>query len=49
MPSKASVRSLPVGQRAAAALLQIDSALEEASVNLGADAQVTLLYYLPVD
>jgi iron(III) transport system permease protein len=37
-----AVRSLPVGQRAAAAALQqIDPALEEASVNLGADAQVT--------
>jgi iron(III) transport system permease protein len=37
-----AVRSLPVGQRAAAAALQqIDPAVEEASVNLGADAQVT--------
>ncbi len=37
-----AIRSLPVGQRAAvAALQQIDPAVEEASVNLGADAQTT--------
>ncbi len=37
-----AVRSLPVGQRAAvAALQQIDPAVEEASINLGADAQTT--------
>jgi iron(III) transport system permease protein len=37
-----AVRSMPMGQRAAgAALQQIDPALEEASVNLGADAQRT--------
>ncbi len=37
-----AIRSLPVGQRAAvAALQQIDPSVEEASVNLGADAQTT--------
>jgi iron(III) transport system permease protein len=37
-----AVRSLPTGQRAAvAALQQIDPAVEEASTNLGADAQTT--------
>jgi len=37
-----AVRSLPVGQRAAvAALQQIDPSVEEASINLGADAQTT--------
>lgn len=37
-----AVRSLPTGQRAAvAALQQIDPTVEEASINLGADAQTT--------
>jgi len=37
-----AIRSLPTGQRAAvAALQQIDPAVEEASTNLGADAQTT--------
>jgi iron(III) transport system permease protein len=37
-----AIRSLPTGQRAAAAALQqIDPTLEEASINLGADAQTT--------
>jgi iron(III) transport system permease protein len=37
-----AIRSLPTGQRAAAAALQqIDPSLEEASINLGADAQTT--------